>query len=315
MKTGAAFLAMLGLAAAGAVAVLRLAPPVPVAPPPAPAAAAAPTILAGHPVTFALTHALAQGTALTVGPAWPPGLPWSEQAEFARVPTAAWSDAIRTATAVVTLRHAARGDPLFAAVRGRVPRVVELDASVAADQITPVVRLRADVAAGPAFALGPTNALSLADRIASDLSALFPPDAAALAENLRATKERLLRLKAKFDVAYARLAVPEAAVAGDAFDYLCEDFGVQVVVRLAPDAAGWSAVERERQIAQLQRAAVGVSVHAAPPGPELAAALRQAGVMPVVLDPLTRSVSDPEAYFRALEENLAALEAALGRER
>lgn len=309
MKPGVAFAVMLALAAAGAFMVLRLLPPS--LPLPTEARVAG-TILAGPAVTFALTHALAADTGVAVLPAWPEGTAWNDQAEFARHPDDAWRGKARTAVAVVTLRHAARGDPLFSAARREAPRVVEIDASVAADLATPAVRLRPGVS-GAEFAVSPANAMSLAERIAAELAALFPAAGPAVAENLRATKERLLRLKATFDVSYAGLAVPEVAAATDAFDYLCEDFGVQIVARLAPDAAGWSAGERERQLTRLRQAGVRVSMHAAPPGPELAAVLKQAGVQPVVLDPLTRSANDPEAFFRALEANLTALHAALSR--
>jgi len=269
-------------------------------------------VLAGHPVTLALTHALVQGTPHRVAAAWPVGLAWAELGEFARAPAPGWVASMRSVSAVVTLRHAARGDPLYAAARAHAPRVVEIDASVDADRATPVVRLRPEDT-GPGFALGPANAMRLAERIASDLSALHPAEAPRFAATLRALKERLLRLKAAHDAAFAGVAAPEVAAATEAFDALCAEFGVQVVARLASDAAGWSAAERERQLAALRGAGVRVSVHAAPPGPELAAVLRDAGVEPVVLDPLTRSVDDPEAAFRVLESNLVALRTALER--
>ena len=312
MKTPAAFLVMLAIAAVGAIAVVRLtrAPGTEVTPRATPVAST--IVLAGHPATLALTHALADRTALQVSAAWPVGLPWAEQAEFVRQATGEWQEAARRASAVVTLRHAARGDALYAAVRALNPRVVEIDASVATDQQTPSVRLRADGTGGPGFALSPTNAIRLAERIAADLSALQPSDAAVIGENLRATKERLLRLKAKFETEFARVAAPEVVAFTSEFDDLSEDFGLQIVGRIETDFALWSPDERRTALERLQRTGARVSLHAFPPGKELAELLAQAKVVPVVLDPLSRSVTEPDVYWRNLEANLLALKAAFG---
>jgi ABC-type Zn uptake system ZnuABC Zn-binding protein ZnuA len=309
MKAPAAFLVMLVMAAIGAMAVVRLtqAPRTDVAPRATPVAST--FVLAGHPATLALTHALAERTALQVSAAWPEGLPWAEQVEFVRQASAEWQAAARRASAVVTLRHAARGDALFAAVRALNPRVVEIDASVAADQQTPSVRLRAG---GPGFALSPTNAIRLAERIAADLSALQPGDAAVIAENLRATKERLLRLKAKYETEFARVAAPEVVGFTDEFDDLGEEFGLQIVARIEKDFAVWTPDERRTAVERLQRTGARVSLHAFSPGRELAELLAQAKVVPVVLDPLSRAAAGPEVYWRNLETNLSALKAALG---
>lgn len=311
MKTGAAFIVMLALAAAAAAMVLRLAPARRTEAVPAATPAASSLILAGHPTTLAFAHALVARTSMQVAAAWPVGTPWAEQAEAARQQTAEWQAMARRADAVVTLRQAARGDALFAAVRVLNPRVIEIDASVNADQQTPSVRLRTDGAAGPSFALSPTNAIRLTERLAADLTALHPNDATMIAENLRAVKARLLRLKAKFDKEFALVAAPEVVAFSGEFDYLCEDFGVQMVERIDKDFARWSRAERTANLEKLQRAGVRVGLHAYPPGADLAAFLSQAKVKPVVLDPLTHSVVDPEAYFQKLESNLTALKAAL----
>jgi ABC-type Zn uptake system ZnuABC Zn-binding protein ZnuA len=312
MKTPAAFVVMLAIAAVGALAVVRLtrAPGTEVTP--RATSVASTFVLAGHPATLALAHALAERTALQVSAAWPVGLPWAEQVEFVRGATVEWQAAARRASAVVTLRHAARGDALFAAVRALNPRVVEIDASVATDQQTPSVRLRAGGAGGPGFALSPTNAIRLAERIAADLSALQPGDATVIAENLRATKERLLRLKAKYETEFARVAAPEVVGFSDEFDDLGEDFGLQIVGRFEKDFAVWTPDERRTAVERLQRTGARVSVHAFPPGRELAELLARAKVVPVVLDPLSRAVAEPDVYWRNLEANLSALKAALG---
>lgn len=312
MKTPAAFLVMLAIAAVGAIAVVWLtrAPGTEVTP--RATSVASTFVLAGHPATLALTHALADRTALQVSAAWPVGLPWAEQAEFVRQATGEWQEAARRASAVVTLRHAARGDALYAAVRALNPRVVEIDASVATDQQTPTVRLRADGTGGAGFALSPTNAIRLAERIAADLSALQPSDAAVIGENLRATKERLLRLKARFETDFARVAAPEVVAFTSEFDDLGEDFGLQIVGRIDKDFALWSPDERSTAVERLQRTGARVSVHAFPPGRELAELLAQAKVVPVVLDPLSRSVTEPDVYWQNLETNLLALKAAFG---
>ena len=312
MKAPAACLVMLAIAAFGAMAVVRLgrAPRMEVSPRAAPEASL--VVLAGHPATFALAHALADRTAWQVSAAWPEGLPWAEQGEFARQAAVEWQAAARRASAVITLRHAARNDALFAAVRALNPRVVEIDASIATDQQSPSVRLRAGGAGGPGFALSPTNAIRLAERIAADLSALQPGDATVIAENLRATKERLLRLKAKYETEFARVAAPEVVGFSDEFDDLGEDFGLQIVGRFEKDFAVWTPDERRTAVERLQRTGARVSVHAFPPGRELAELLARAKVVPVVLDPLSRAVAEPDVYWRNLEANLSALKAALG---
>jgi hypothetical protein len=314
MKTPSAFFAMLAVAALGAFAVLRVtehgAPARP-SPPPAPVET---LVLAGHAATLALANELAVGTGFAVAAAWPAGLPWAEQAEHARTEREKFPALARRATAVVTLRTAARDDALFAAARAANPRVLELDASAAADQRTPAVRLRAGAEpVGAAFALSLANAAALAERIAADFTALRPVDAPAVAENLRRVRERLFRLRASHEAELAKVAVPEVVAFTPALDALCEEFGLQVVAVFAADEARWAGAERAALTTGLKRAGARVSVHAWPPGPAVRAALEEAGVRPVTLDPLGRAPADGGEYFSRMEANAAALITALAQ--
>lgn len=310
MKAPAAFCLTLALAGLAAVAVLRVTRPDAVRTPPA-ASPAARVVLAGHAATYGLAHALARGTGIEVVSAWPAGLPWAEQAEHARQGTAALAAPARRAAAVVSLRHATAEDALFATVRAVNPRAVEIDASVARDQRTPNVRLRAGEAGGPAFALGPSNAMRMAERIADDFAALWPDTAPAVEENLRATKERLLRLKAEFDGEFAAVAAPEVVAFSPQFDHLLDEFGVQVLARVEPDEALWTEAERAAVAEKLRQSGARASVHAFPPGAATRALLAAANIRAVVLDPQTKAPSGPEDYFQRLRESLAALRAAL----
>jgi len=308
MRTGAAFVAMLVLAALGAVTVLRVNRPEPAIKP-------SPTlVLAGHPATLGLAYALAAGTTFEIAPAWLAGTPWNEQAEQGRQSGTAFQTLARRAAAVVTLRHAAPDDALFAAARAVNPRIVEIDASVVADQRTPNVRLRtAAGGSGPSFALSPTNAIRLAERIAADFSALRPDDAARLAENLRETKERLVRLQAKFEQAFVEISAPEVVAFTGQFDYLLEEFGVQVLGRIPKDEALWTEADRASAAQLLERSGTRVAVHGRPVGNQAAALLTGANMRLVVLNPQTNSPLGSDDYFRHLEESLAALHAALSQ--
>jgi len=308
MKTPAAFFLMLGLAALTAFGLWRLAP----AGAGVRSTPARELVLAGHAATWGLGHALAEGTGFTVAPAWPAGLPWAEQAEFARGDAAGLGVAARAATAVLTLRTAARDDALASAARAANPRILELDASGAADGRSPVVRLPPGAPpAGAAFALSPAEAARLAERIAAQFGALRPADAPRVAENLRRLQERLFRLRAQAAAIVVAAAVPEVAAFSAGFDSWLDDLGVPVVVRGDPDEAVWPEGRDAALVAELRGAGVRASVHAWAPGPRMLKVLAEAGVRPVVLEPLTTMPSHAPDYFTALETNLARLANAL----
>lgn len=311
MKTPAAFVTMLALAAAGSVAVWTLMEQAPVAEARATVVAdQRVTVLAGHALTLGLGTELASGTDITVLPAWPAGTVWSEQADAARN-RGEFSEVARAAQAVLTLRTAARDDALWAPAHAANPRCVELDASAAEDQRTPVVRLRAGDNVGTAFALSPTSAARVAERIAAEFTAAQPAAGAAITENLRRVKERLFRLKAEGERQLAQAAVAEVAVFTPAFDALLEDLGVQGVVRVESEPTRWTEAERVKIVAELKRSGVKVSLHPFPPPTAVEAVLKEAGVKALVLDPLTRAPKVAGDYFQVQERNIAELAGAL----
>lgn len=310
MKTPAAFLAMLGVAALGAFAVLRVSRPE--GPPVAEMRVHEPTVvLTGHAATFALAHALSAHTTIEVGAAWPAGTPWTEHAEYVRQGAEEFQNVAQRATGVVSLRHAAPEDALYAAVRNANPRVIEIDASVAKDQRTPNVRLRAGDVGGPSFALSPTNAMRMAERIADDFVALHPSEAAQIRENLRATKELLVRMKATFERALVEFDALEVVVFTSHFDYLLEEFGIQVMGRIERDEALWTEADFARHTDLVRSSGAKTTVHAWAPGPRTTALLASVGVRPVVLHPQRNAPASPEEYFHQLDHSLAALTAAL----
>lgn len=311
MKTVAAFVTMLALAGAGSLAVwTSLEKALMAEKRTAIVADQRITVLAGHALTLSLGSELARGTGITVRPAWEAGTGWDEQAEAARSP-GKFAEAARAAQAVLTLRTAARDDALWAAAHAANPRCVELDASAADDQRTPVVRLRAGVNEGTAFALSLTSAARVAERIAAEFTAAQPVAAVVIAENLRRVKERLFRLRAEGERQLAEAAQTEVAVFSPAFDALLEDLGVQALVRVESEPARWTEAEHARILAELKRAGVKVSLHAFPPSAAVETMLKEAGVKALVLDPLTQAPAKEDAFFVGLEKNSAALAGAL----
>jgi hypothetical protein len=310
MTTARAFVAMLALAALGATAAWRIAAQReqrPAAPRPGATlpAEARMTVLAGHALTLGLGAELAVGTGFEFAAAWPAGLGWAEQAEWARGAPAEWARRVGAATAVATVRTAARDEALYAAVRAVQPRIVELDAGAAEDRRAPAVRVRPGAEpTGTAWALSLENAGRAAARLAADLTALRPADAATVKENLRRVQERLFRLRARAEAALARAEAPEVIGFSAEAEALLEEAGVRIAARLAPEPGRWSE-------ADLRRAGARVSVHAYAPDPALAAALAAAGVRPVVLDLLSAAPGAAGDYFSAMEGNLDRLAHAL----
>jgi hypothetical protein len=317
MKLAATFLLMLVLAGATTLAVFRAASkaPLPVtdASHKTPAnAAPALRVLAGHALTLGLGDELARGTSLQVAPVWPAGTPWTEQAEWARSEPAKLGAAVRGATAAMTLRTAARDDALWAAVHHANIRCVELDVTAAPDQRTAVVALRADAEPlGPAFALSPSAAMRVAERIAAEFTALAPGDRPQIGSNLQRVKERLFRLRADVERRLAMAPALEVVVFAHGFGALLEDLGVQALATVETEPARWSEAERARIAERLSGLSAKVSIHARVPEPALAGLLADLGWRTVVLDPLTRAPSDAAEYFRFLEGNVSALGEAL----
>ena len=242
-----------------------------------------PLILTGHASTYCLAKALSEGTSLEVAWAWPKGTVWSDQTHVAVSARAA------QATAVITLRCAAPEDALFAAVRALQLAVIEIDATVAPDRRTPVVRVPADGAraAVPVAPLTLENTTRMAEVIARDLARLHPRDAPRIGENARRVKERLFRLRAETEAKLAEVAALEVVLTAPEFAGLAEELGLSVRPADDPEAI----------VALANRA----------PPVERPTHLTGAKRQVVVLETFAGEPADPEHFFKAMEKNLAAI--------
>ena len=128
------------------------------------------TVLAGHPVTYALASDLATGSTLKIVRAAPENIPPTRlSAYLTGRGEAAFADAAREADAVITLRSLWPEDPLYPLARRSQIRIVEIDAAQPIDGALPGIALQAGKALPSQPWLDPVNLGRMADILANEL--------------------------------------------------------------------------------------------------------------------------------------------------
>jgi len=204
-------------------------------------------VLVAHPIVASLAETLAESTRIKIVRTAPDTLPpsrWNSYFSGRGAATLA-RDAAR-ADAVLTLRSLWSDDPLYALVRRRNIRTVEIDAARPIDGALPGIALYI-ASEQPASALlaqpwlDPSNLGRMADIVAADLQKLVPSARAALSRRLAAFKQHWVTLAAQAEQALAQAPNLSVIVLSDRLDYLASTLNLDVVPIQLSDA-NWDAV-------------------------------------------------------------------------
>jgi zinc transport system substrate-binding protein len=168
-----------------------------------------------------------------------------------------------------------------------------------------------DEPADPHFWLDPTRLASVGDALAGRLAEIDPDDAAAYEDNAAALRTDLEKLDAEMQAGLAGCAVRTLVTSHDAFGYLADRYGFDVVgisglrPSQEPDPAQLAAISelvKDRGVTT-----VYTETLVDPAVAETVAA--EAGVRTAVLDPLEGLTDDSagEDYLQVMRTNLAVL--------
>jgi len=252
-------------------------------------------ILASLPVTHGLGSILLQGAQAQVERAAPANLPASRQLSyFSGRGAGALEKAASKADAVIALRSLWPDDPLYPLARRSNIRIDEVDAARPVDGALPGVALSSGdgntLAERPWLSIN--NLGRMADVIAADLTRLSPDDAAQIASNLAAVKQRLLTLSATSESRLAELDNLGVASLSPGFTYLTSSLNLDVVE--LPEDKG-------QLKAALQDNDVRLVLSERPVDKALASVIEEAGARLLVID---NESDDPVAALAEIVEQV-----------
>ncbi len=240
----------------------------------------------------------------------------------------AFSKAVRTADAIVTLRSlrlAHHFDRLYPLARSLNIRLVEIDPCVNRGAEAPGILLMPDPASArtgqsrsnrgldapnPHVWLSLSHAAILVENLTSDLISLDLAGAALYRANAQVYKKALLSLKTEYELKFAALETAEILSLSDAFPYLTTEMGIRVVEYVL-DGNDPVAV-----FGRVKATGVRVVLAETSPADTVKTALRTLGARIVVLSTLERGWGtgprlDPSGYLKSMRKNLELLHRAL----
>jgi ABC-type Zn uptake system ZnuABC Zn-binding protein ZnuA len=297
---------------------------------PAVADDAAPLVLTGTQATYSLTAALTAGTQIQVQNVPADGRQLGLLKDYIERRAESLAPTFAKATAVVTLTNALPGDPLYRFAREANIRIVDIEAAVPWSVNSPGVALAdapsssvewggddAETVVAPYFWLSLSNAVRMGDIIATDLEALFPDSAEAIAANLDKLKRSLLELRGTYqDKIAASGADVVFALTGD-FVYLTNDMGLLVDGYFLKQDVRWTDADFAALTKHLRDNEIKIVLHEWEPSEAIQNAVRAAGAKLVVLDGgdpgivVDRALA-PDGLQQILRKNLEAIVAAAG---
>ncbi len=264
-------------------------------------------VLAAHPVAYAVTRHLVEGSPVVLERAAPQTLPPTRHAAyFGGRGEGALRTAARGADAVVGLRSVWPEDPLFPLARRANIRIVEIDAARPVDGALPGVTLRpGNPGDGQHAWLDPTNLGRMADIVAHDLKQLAPGSASTIGERSAAFKREVVELTAKAGQALARLDDVAVYSLSDRLDHFVAGFNLDLVGRDARDDTAWTPDALAALSQRLRGESVSAVLHHREPAQDVARAVSDAGAQLVVLstqgiDPLSELSANAELVIKGL---------------
>ncbi|MCP4114589.1 MAG: zinc ABC transporter substrate-binding protein [Desulfobacteraceae bacterium] len=281
-------------------------------------------VLTSLQATYSLTARLCRGTALRVEHLYPRGVSMKSQQHYIKTHGNRLGERLGQATAVVSIRSAWPGDPLFPAARGKNIGVIEIDAAMPFDcRQSGVALLDAPVNGGGhggksclKLWLSLANASRMADIIAADLQRLSPGDRGVIGQNLMDLKQEIFKLRSGYESRFASLDSLEAIAMTGEFIYLTDNFNIEVVDYFLKPEIDWTAEDLAAFKQAILDNDIKVVIHKWEPDKAIMDVLREIGARLVVLDAMDPAAGNGDgitvdAYLETMKQNLAALAAAL----
>ena len=170
----------------------------------------------------------------------------------------------------------------------------------------------ADEAVDPHFWLDPTRLAAVGDALADRLAELDPDGAATYEENAATLRADLEALDAEFRTGLADCAVDTLVTSHDAFGYLGERYGLEVIGISGLSPSQEPSAAQQAEIADLVRERGITTVYTETlVDPAVAATVaEEAGVQVAVLDPIEGLTDESagEDYVQVMRTNLATLQ-------
>jgi ABC-type Zn uptake system ZnuABC Zn-binding protein ZnuA len=287
-------------------------------------------VLTGLQATYSVAKALTAGTPIRVQNIPADGREMSMQKDYIGRRMETLSKQFAAATAVITITNAVPGDPLYRFAREANIRIVDIDAAIPWSVDRPGVALTdspaSDVAWGkdadppaggtaPYFWLSVSNAIRMADIVATDLAALFPELAPAIAGNLDDFKRLLLKLRGDYQDRLMDAGGDVFALSGD-FVYLTNDMGLLVDGYFIKQDVRWTRADLDGLTKHLRDRGIKVVLHKWLPSESIQDAVKAAGARLVVLDAADPGIVVGESLAadglqQILNKDLEAIHAAL----
>ncbi len=269
--------------------------------------------------TYSLAKALTVGTGIEVVNLFPSRISMTRQESFLKKHEKEKLSLVTGADAVISIRYAWPGDPIYPFARKHNIRVLEIDATQPFDPLQSGVALQRKPMAkedgggvSPYIWLSLSNALKSADLIASDLQRLFPESAIRIAENLTALKRKLFKLKAEYESRLSELDSFEVVALTDLFVYFTENLNIEVIDYLLKPEIHWQDIDLETLEKILVENEIKGVIHTWQPDDGIMEVIRKAGARLIILNPIDqipgkKAQPEPEDYANLMRKNLEAL--------
>jgi hypothetical protein len=242
---------------------------------------AADIILTGTQATYSLATALTRETPIEIVNVPEDGRQMSLLRDYIARRTERLEDTFATATAVISLTNALRGDPLYRFARDVNVRVVNIDAAL------PWSLSRAGVGLtdSPVSTIDwGTDTDSIHSIVAHDLIKLFPDFANAIQANLGNLKWSLINMRNEYQGRLIETGSDTVfALTGD-FVYLTNDMGLYVDGYFIKQDIRWTEDDLAGLTSHLMERDIRVVLHKWEPSDAIQNAIRAAGAVLVVLD-------------------------------
>lgn len=277
------------------------------------------TILTSTQATYSITARLCKNTSLQAVHLFPQGVKLESQVWYFKNNKKDLEKKLSNALAVVSLRSAFPGDPIFPEARSKNIFTIEIDAALPFDRKkSGVPTLESPVKKdthGSHFLpiwMSLSNASIMADIISGDLVKLSPEDKKIISTNLKSLKQEIFRLRTKYESKFAYFESLEAAAMTDDFIYLTENFNIDVLNYFTKTEIDWTDKDLKEFKKILTDDEIKVVIHKWTPNKKIMDAIKQTGAKLVVLDSMNPGDSTENGvkvpgYFETMEKNLHEL--------
>lgn len=280
-------------------------------------------ILTSLQATYSITSILCNNTNLKVVHIFPKGVKMSSQKNYFKNNKKRLAKILKNAQAVISLRSAWAGDPIFPYARMQNIHVIEIDATMPFDHKKSGVPLLKSPpneykssSSSNLLWLSLSNASIMADIISEDLRRLSPKDDKVIQKNLKKLKQDIFKLRTKYELRFAQLESLDIIAMTDDFIYLTENFNIYVAKYFLKPEIMWTDEDLKDFKQSIIDNDIKVVINKWEPKKEIVDIFKQTGTKLVVLNSMDPVYNDDdginkEDYLGIMTKNLSALAEAL----